>query len=46
MDRDIAAGKETAGRITVAHVDGEEIVRPRISIVDRIHAKADSFLVA
>jgi len=46
MDRDVAAGKATAGRISVAHVDGEEVVRPRIAIVGRIHAKADSFLFA
>jgi len=46
VNRQVAAGEKAAGRITIAHLDGEEVVRARISIVDRINAKADSFLVA
>ena len=41
MNGNVAAGQKTARRITVAHVEREEVVRAGISIIGDIYAETD-----
>ena len=41
MDRDIAAGEEAAGRITIAKMDGKEIVGAGLPVVGHVTSETD-----
>ena len=44
MKRNVAAGEKPARRITVAHVEREEVVRARFAVVRYIDSEADLLL--